>query len=140
MTNDQTKSLGQIAYEAYCGHVNWKSDCGYRLPYWDAVADPVRLAWERAAEVVAEAVAEERDAHRPRHLIAVIDDDGDEALYVGGELWPIDGSTIYAVDLVEASGEQPVELSQVALSGTVAEWPARFEYLLESFRMRTKGE
>ena len=131
-----TKTLGQIAYEAYCGRVDWKSVRGDRLPRWEAVTDPVRAAWERAAE----AVAGERDANRPARLVAVIDDDGDEALYVGGELWPIDGSTIYAVDLVEASGEQPVELSQVALSGTVAEWPARFEYLLESFRMRTKGE
>lgn len=48
-----TKSIGQIAYEAYCEHTNWKSlVSGQDLPQWDKVKPEIKEAWEAAAVAV----------------------------------------------------------------------------------------
>ena len=47
------KSLGQIAYEAYCASTNWKSlVSGASLPPWIDVKAEIKIAWEAAAEAV----------------------------------------------------------------------------------------
>ncbi len=47
------KSLGQIAYEAYCATTEWKSAIsGAPLPPWEMQKEPVMAAWEAAAEAV----------------------------------------------------------------------------------------
>lgn len=68
----------------------------------------------------------------PIHIIGVIDTDGNEALYVGGEWKSVDGNTIYFVDVAKhATG--PCELTQVRVDfggSKFSEWPARFEDLM----------
>lgn len=46
------KTLGQIAYEAYCNERGWKSFNGDSLPQWDYVQPDLQHAWQRAAEAV----------------------------------------------------------------------------------------
>ena len=47
------KSIGQIAYEAYCDHTCWKSVVdGDDLPKWCDVNVDVKAAWEDAASAV----------------------------------------------------------------------------------------
>lgn len=47
------KSLGQIAYEAYCSETGWHSlTTGAELPCWAATKPEIKNAWERAAESV----------------------------------------------------------------------------------------
>lgn len=47
------KSLGQIAYEAYCENTNWKSlISGQQLPQWKDVKPEIQRAWESAANAV----------------------------------------------------------------------------------------
>lgn len=43
------KSVGQVAYEAYCAHTNWKSlITGIQLPQWIDLRDSLKEAWEKA--------------------------------------------------------------------------------------------
>lgn len=43
------KTLGQIAYEAYCATTDWKSAIsGAPLPQWDAQSGLIKSAWENA--------------------------------------------------------------------------------------------
>lgn len=46
------KSLGQIAYEAYCIKVNGLSYNSVVLPMWDCTTDGIRDAWQFAAQAV----------------------------------------------------------------------------------------
>lgn len=47
------KSPGQIAYEAYCQHTNWKSlISGADLPKWDDLKEDIQEAWEAAGMAV----------------------------------------------------------------------------------------
>jgi hypothetical protein len=46
------KTLGQIAYEAYCMSVNNLSFTGVVLPEWGGSTDNIRAAWEEAAKAV----------------------------------------------------------------------------------------
>lgn len=51
------KSLGQIAYEAYCTKTGWKSlATGADLPKWDKLNADIRDAWEAAASRVQQEV------------------------------------------------------------------------------------
>lgn len=48
-----SKTLGQVAYEAYCGTTNWKSlVSGADLPQWDATKLEIQEAWEHAGAAV----------------------------------------------------------------------------------------
>ena len=48
--NTQTsKSPGQVAYEAYSEHRNWKSFDGKDLPQWESVALDIQDGWQSAA-------------------------------------------------------------------------------------------
>jgi hypothetical protein len=50
MTN---KSYGQVAYEAYGEHTDFKSIItGDALPQWDDLNKEIRRAWEAAGEAV----------------------------------------------------------------------------------------
>jgi hypothetical protein len=52
------KTLGQIAYEAYCISVNNLSFTGVILPKWEGSTDNIRAAWEEAAKAVVDAACE----------------------------------------------------------------------------------
>ena len=52
---EEVKSLGQIAFEAYCEHKSNLDYQGKQIPPWGQVADGVREAWEAG---VAAAIAE----------------------------------------------------------------------------------
>lgn len=53
MVEASKKSNGQIAYEAYCNHTNWKSlVSGNDLPQWGAVNPDIQKAWSRSAQSV----------------------------------------------------------------------------------------
>lgn len=57
MTEPVEKSLGQLAYEAYCDHTGWKSlVSGCKLPSWDLLGDCIKAAWETSASRVSECV------------------------------------------------------------------------------------
>lgn len=58
MTPQEVKTLGEIAYTAYCENVEYKSVMGVTLPDWTNQRPRLRHAWEIAAAAVAEAVAE----------------------------------------------------------------------------------
>jgi hypothetical protein len=40
--------LGKIAYDAYCGHVDWKSYNGDPLPQWADARENIREGWRKA--------------------------------------------------------------------------------------------
>lgn len=55
------KELAQIAYEAYCEAVEWKSFSGDQLPTWDQQCErspQISQAWRAAANAVANVVAQ----------------------------------------------------------------------------------
>jgi len=46
-------SMGQVAYEGYCGASGGKSlISGAPLPGWDALKEEIKLAWEASAMAV----------------------------------------------------------------------------------------
>lgn len=73
------------------------------------------------------------------HVIGVIDGDGNEALYVNGDRYPIDGWTIYYVDIFQAANGRQCVLSHVEIDNVLFEerdgmmhivWPDKFEDLM----------
>ncbi len=46
------EKLGQVAYEAYCGEVGWKSVRGEPLPTFKEQAPKIRESWIFAARAV----------------------------------------------------------------------------------------
>lgn len=55
-----SKTLGEIAYDAYCAHRNWRSFNGDPLPSFaeTRVKNPdIAKAWEIAGEAVAKQIA-----------------------------------------------------------------------------------
>ena len=52
------RSVGQIAYEAYCDHQGWRSVRGEVLPAWANQSPDLQAAWEFAAQEVRAFVAE----------------------------------------------------------------------------------
>ncbi len=55
------KTLGQVAYEAYCVAVNGLSYTGVVLPKWEGTTDNIRAAWEVAAIAVAKEISKDCD-------------------------------------------------------------------------------
>lgn len=53
---DRTKSLGQLAYEAYCNSRSNRAFDGSRLPEWSDVPPDIQGGWVEAARVVSSAV------------------------------------------------------------------------------------
>lgn len=48
-----TGNLGRIAYEAYCGHTQWRSlVSGAPLPRWQEATPEIQAAWEAAGKAV----------------------------------------------------------------------------------------
>lgn len=56
---NKEETLGEVAYNAYCGKRNWKSVKGEMLPNWPAVDIDIKAAWEIAAEAVARKIEDE---------------------------------------------------------------------------------
>lgn len=49
----EPKGIGQICYEAYCKHTNWKSlISGADLPQWKDLKKEIQEAWHSAAHAV----------------------------------------------------------------------------------------
>lgn len=48
----ETKSLGQVAFEAYGDNREWKDWRGQPMPQWNEVREDIRTAWEVAASAV----------------------------------------------------------------------------------------
>lgn len=65
----------------------------------------------------------------PIHVIVAIDENSDEALYIGGDLKSCDGPTVYACDIAQAVGDATIQFSHVHVK-TEADWPDKFECLL----------
>lgn len=61
------KSYGQIAYEAYCNHTDWKSlATGQSLPQWEGLKPEIREAWEVSSGALRDHLRQEwNDAHDP---------------------------------------------------------------------------
>lgn len=74
-----------------------------------------------------------------KELTVVIDQDGNECLYINGECWERTGeNTVYAVDLATAAGKDPVLLKHVAvevpddmLESRDGAWPKSLSDLLK---------
>lgn len=59
------KSLGQVAYEAYCQKTGWKSlATGADLPKWDKLKLDIQEAWEASAVAVVIAISR-REVEKP---------------------------------------------------------------------------
>jgi hypothetical protein len=46
------KSLGQVGYDAYGDHANWKNYQGEPMPNWEDLPADIRLHWETAAGAI----------------------------------------------------------------------------------------
>ena len=62
-----------------------------------------------------------------KSVVVVIDDNGDEALYVSGILTSADGPTVYACDIAEAVGDELIQFSHKAVERVVEVWPKKLE-------------
>jgi hypothetical protein len=52
----EPKTPGQIGYEAYASHTQWKSlATGQDLPKWEGLSEAIKWAWEVAGEKISEA-------------------------------------------------------------------------------------
>ena len=59
-----------------------------------------------------------------KKIVIAIDQSGNKALYIAGELYPFGGDTFHATELVEAAGDEPVTLRQVEVEDVTAKhWP-----------------
>lgn len=58
---NNTKSLGQIAFEAYGDNRSWKDWRGQPMPQWVDVREEIRKAWEVAAEAVKDEIQGSQD-------------------------------------------------------------------------------
>ncbi len=48
--------LGQICYEAYAKHQNWKNYQGNPIPPWEDVRQDIKDAWQAVAEAIQDEV------------------------------------------------------------------------------------
>ncbi len=48
--------LGQIGYEAYAKHQEWKNYQGNPIPPWSEVRQDIKDAWNAAAEAIEDAI------------------------------------------------------------------------------------
>ena len=61
---------------------------------------------------------------KTRELTVVIDPDGNECLYINGDVWDSTGeTTVYATDLAAASNEEPCLFRHVAIDHVFDDWP-----------------
>lgn len=67
--SENPKTPGQIAYEAYCEYVGWKSVMGQELPQWAAQRENLKGAWQVAAlEVLRQTDFEGWDRERRKFI------------------------------------------------------------------------
>lgn len=62
-------------------------------------------------------------------IAVVIDQDGNEAMYVGGKLADTEGNTVYAVDIAKAGNLEPIVLSHVSVQWS-GPWPEMLPELI----------
>jgi hypothetical protein len=69
-----------------------------------------------------------------KHIIVVTDQDGNQALYLNGDL-QVSDNTIYACDIAEHAGREPINFSHVNVELPEAQlcndWPDKFEELMK---------
>ena len=58
-----------------------------------------------------------------KKIVIAIDQSGNEALYIAGELYPFGGDTFYATELVKVAGDEPVTLREVEVEDSDEHWP-----------------
>ena len=66
----------------------------------------------------------------PVHVIVAIDDGGNEALYVGGNLVEHEGNTVYATDIAKATNGMTIEFTHFNCGSLDGDWPKTFESLM----------
>jgi hypothetical protein len=70
-------------------------------------------------------------------LTVVIDDDANECLYIDGKAWASTGDiTVYAGNIAEASGDEPVLIRHVSIDFHHEQWPDALEAALNRPRRR----
>lgn len=65
----------------------------------------------------------------PIKLVAAIDGEGTEWLYVDGVEWEHNDGTTYTCDLMQAANDRPVLLERYEAPGVVQKWPETLEEL-----------
>jgi len=61
-----------------------------------------------------------------KKIVIAIDQSGNEALYIAGELYPFGGDTFHATELVPIADDEPVTLRQVEVEDfTAKHWPEK---------------
>lgn len=64
-------------------------------------------------------------------LTIVIDEDSYECLYIDGKAWGSKGEmTVYACEIAEAAGDEPVLIRHVPIEWEHKEWPDTLEAAL----------
>ena len=64
-------------------------------------------------------------------LAIVIDENHDECLYIDGKAWSSTGAdAVYACDIAEAAGDEPVLIRHVLIDFAHGEWPDSLEAAL----------
>ena len=53
--------LAKIAYEAYGESTGWRNYQGLPMPAWDDLPEPIRRAWDAAAQAVLDAAKGQED-------------------------------------------------------------------------------
>lgn len=67
------------------------------------------------------------------HFIVVIDADGNEALYVGGDLFETEGDAVYSTDIADAAKDMVIQFSHVEVEHNPDDnWPSRVEELVRT--------
>lgn len=62
MTETEVKTLGNVAYDAYCETSNWKSlATGADLPQFADAKEEIKAAWEAAAKAVFDALTQDEE-------------------------------------------------------------------------------
>ena len=69
--------VGELAYNAYCGHVGWKGFNGDPLPEWGNAREHIRDGWRKAGVAVMHATM--NPEAKPEAAGAPVEDQGDSA-------------------------------------------------------------
>lgn len=75
---------------------------------------------------------------KPKLVIAVIDDDGNEALYVDGVQVPFEGGTLYANDIARAIGSTQTEAVTIRFQQVMVNPPASWKNYPAKFLLLKK--
>lgn len=85
-TTNQDYKLGEIAYNAYCARVGWKSVRGERLPSFVTQKPNVASAWIAAAAAVADACSDQWESREVAKLQREVSDLEDDSANLHAEI------------------------------------------------------